>query len=56
MQLDTAMYNHVKILKDEIEILKIKINPSIVGQGYIYTTISTLEERIQEIINQNMLR
>jgi hypothetical protein len=56
MQLDTAMFNHVKILKDEIKILKSKINPKIGGQGYIKTTIRTLEERIQEIINQNMLR
>lgn len=56
MQLDTAMYNHVKILQNEIEILKSKIDPRVGGQGYIHTTISTLEERIQEIINQNMLR
>ena len=56
MQLDTAMYNHVKILKDEIEILKSKIDPKMGGQGYIKTTIRTLEERIQEIENQNMLK
>ncbi len=56
MQLDTAMYNHVKILQNEIEILKSKIDPKIGGQGYIHTTISTLEERIQEIENQNMLK
>ena len=54
MQLDTAMYNHVKILQAEIEILKSKIDPKIGGQGHIHTTINTLENRIQEIINENI--
>ena len=54
MQLDTAMYNHVKILQNEIMILKNKIDPNVGGQGYLYTTISTLEDRIQETINENL--
>tara|TARA_Y100000114_G_C11659494_1_gene278311 strand:- start:597 stop:761 length:165 start_codon:yes stop_codon:yes gene_type:complete len=54
MQLDTAMYNHVKILQTEIEILKSKLDPKIGGQGTIHTTIRVLEDRVQEIINENI--
>tara|TARA_R100001015_G_scaffold18757_2_gene12790 strand:+ start:36 stop:200 length:165 start_codon:yes stop_codon:yes gene_type:complete len=54
MQLDTAMYNHVKVLQKEIDILKNKIDPKIGGQGHIYTTINTLEHRVKEILNENI--
>ena len=47
--LDTATYNHVKILKNEIEILKSRINKNIGGQGHIHTTINFLEERIKDL-------
>lgn len=53
--LDTATYNHVKILKNEIEILKSKINKNIGGQGHIHTTINTLKHRIDEIENENSI-
>ena len=53
--LDTATYNHVKILKDEIEILKNRINKNIGGQGHIHTTINTLKHRIDEIENENSI-
>ena len=53
--LDTATYNHVKILKNEIEILKSKINKNIGGQGHIHTTINTLKHRINEIENENSI-
>ena len=47
--LDTATHNHIKILKDEIEILESKINKNIGGQGHIHTTINTLKHRIKEM-------
>jgi len=53
--LDTATYNHVKILKNEIEILKSRINKNIGGQGHIHTTINTLQHRIDEIENENSI-
>jgi len=53
--LDTATYNHVKILKNEIEILKSRINKNIGGQGHIHTTINTLKHRIDEIENENSI-
>lgn len=39
--------DHMLALKDEIEILKGKIQPSCTG--HIHTTISTLENRVEEI-------
>ena len=53
--LDTATYNHVNILKNEIEILKSRINKNIGGQGHIHTTINTLKHRIDEIENENSI-
>ena len=53
--LDTATYNHVKILKDEIKILENRINKNIGGQGHIHTTINTLKHRIDEIENENSI-
>ena len=53
--LDTATYNHVKILKNEIEILKSRIDKNIGGQGHIHTTINTLKHRIDEIENENSI-
>ena len=39
--------NHVRMLNEEITVLKGRIQPH--DTGHIYTTISTLEERVQEI-------
>ena len=39
--------DHMLALKDEIEILKTRIQPS--DTGHIHTTISTLENRVKEI-------
>jgi len=41
------MLDHMIALKDEIEILKSKIEPTCTG--HIHTTISTLESRVEEI-------
>ena len=39
--------NHVAHLKDEIQFLKSRLKPS--STGHIHTTISVLEERVEEI-------
>jgi len=38
---------HLAVLKDEIEVLKSRLEPS--STGHIRTTIGTLEHRIKEI-------
>ena len=37
----------IAVLKDEIEVLKSRIEPH--DTGHLYTTISTLEHRIKEL-------
>ena len=39
--------NHVKALKEEINVLQDRIQPH--ATGHIHTTISTLEGRVKEI-------
>lgn len=39
--------NHVAHLKDEIQFLKSRLQPS--ATGHIHTTIGVLEERVEEI-------
>ena len=41
------MLDHLIALKDEIALLKTRIQPSCTG--HIHTTISTLESRVEEI-------
>ena len=43
----SKMMNHVAHLKDEIQFLKSRLKPS--ATGHIHTTISVLEERVEEI-------
>ena len=45
--MSSRLMNHVRALKEEINVLKERIQPH--DTGHIHTTISTLEERIQEI-------
>jgi hypothetical protein len=40
----------IKVLKEEIEILRSMIQPE--DSGYLYTTISTLEFRLKELEKQ----
>ena len=42
-----SKFTHIIALMDEIECLKGEIRPS--GSGHIYTTISTLQNRIQRL-------
>ena len=42
--------NHVRMLNEEITVLKGRIQPH--DTGHIHTTISTLEERIKELNEQ----
>ena len=46
-QMSSRLMNHVRALKEEINVLKDRIQPH--DTGHIHTTISTLEERIKEI-------
>ena len=45
-----SKFTHIIALMDEIECLKGEIRPS--GSGHIYTTISTLENRIKTLRRQ----
>ena len=45
--MSSRLMNHVRALKEEINVLKERIQPH--DTGHIHTTISTLEEPIQEI-------
>ena len=48
--MSSRLMNHVRALQEEINILKERIQPH--DTGHIYTTISTLEERVREINEQ----
>ena len=48
--MSSRMMNHVRALQEEISILKDRLQPH--DTGHIHTTISTLEERVQEINKQ----
>ena len=48
--MSSRLMNHVRALKEEINVLKDRIQPH--DTGHIHTTISTLEERVQEIKQQ----
>ena len=48
--MSSRLMNHVRALKEEINVLKDRIQPH--DTGHIHTTISTLEERVQEINQQ----
>ena len=48
--MSSRLMNHVKALQEEIGVLKDRIQPH--DTGHIYTTISTLEERVREINEQ----
>ena len=48
--MSSRLMNHVRALKEEINVLKERIQPH--DTGHIHTTISTLEERVQEINEQ----
>ena len=48
--MSSRLMNHVRALKEEINVLKDRIQPH--DTGHIHTTISTLEERVQEINEQ----
>ena len=45
--MSSRLMNHARALKEEINVLKERIQPH--DTGHIYTTISTLEERVKEI-------
>ena len=45
--MSSRLMNHERALREEINVLKERLQPH--DTGHIYTTISTLEERIQEI-------
>ena len=46
-QMSSRLMNHVRALKEEINVLKDRIQPH--DTGHIHTTISTLDERVKEI-------
>ena len=48
--MSSRLMNHVRALREEINVLKERIQPH--DTGHIHTTISTLEERVQEINEQ----
>ena len=48
--MSSRLMNHVRALQEEIGVLKDRIQPH--DTGHIHTTISTLEERVQEINKQ----
>ena len=45
--MSSRLMNHVKALKEEINVLQDRIQPH--ATGHIHTTISTLEGRVKEI-------
>ena len=49
-QMSSRLMNHVRALQEEIGVLKDRLQPH--DTGHIHTTISTLEERVQEINKQ----
>ena len=48
--MSSRLMNHVRVLNEEITVLKGRIQPH--DTGYIHTTISTLEDRVKEINQQ----
>ena len=48
--MSSRLMNHERALREEINVLKERLQPS--DTGHIHTTISTLEERVQEINQQ----
>ena len=49
-EVSSRLMNHVRMLNEEITVLRGRIQPH--DTGHIHTTISTLEERVQEINKQ----
>ena len=49
-QMSSRLMNHERALREEINVLKERLQPH--DTGHIHTTISTLEERVQEINKQ----
>ena len=49
-QMSSRLMNHERALREEINVLKERLQPS--DTGHIHTTIFTLEERVQEINKQ----
>ncbi len=45
--MSSRLMNHERALREEISVLKERLQPT--DTGHIHTTISTLEERVQEI-------
>ena len=45
--MSSRLMNHERALREEINVLKERLQPS--DTGHIHTTISTLEERVKEI-------
>ena len=48
--MSSRLMNHERALREEINVLKERLQPT--DTGHIHTTISTLEERVQEINQQ----
>ena len=48
--MSSRLMNHERALREEINVLKERLQPT--DTGHIHTTISTLEERVQEINKQ----
>ena len=48
--MSSRLMNHERALREEISVLKERLQPH--DTGHIHTTISTLEERVQEINKQ----
>ena len=48
--MDKAIKTYISVLKAEIAHLKTKIEPH--DTGHIHTTISVLEDRVEELVDQ----
>lgn len=51
--LSSSATMHIAVLKAEVEILKIKLQPE--DTGHIHTTINTLEWRIKQIEEKGII-
>ena len=49
--MDIDVKTHISVLKEEIKLLKSRIEPH--DTGHLYTTIGTLEHRIKELEKQD---
>ncbi len=49
--MDIDVKTYISVLKEEIELLKSRIEPH--DTGHLYTTIGTLEHRIKELEKQD---